>query len=56
MISSDLVMVGYYDYRLVTPSMLISIPGAYAAGALSGRGNWTLGFTCCFQIARKALR
>lgn len=37
MISSDLVMIGYYDYRLATLSVLISILDAYAARDLSER-------------------
>ena len=37
MISSDLVIVGYYDYRLMSSFVLISILAAYAARDLSER-------------------
>ena len=37
MFSSDLVRVGYYDYRLVALSVLISILGTYAERDLSER-------------------
>ena len=37
MISSDQIMAGYYDYRLVTLSVLISILGAYASRDLFER-------------------
>ena len=37
MISSDLTIVGSYDYLLVVPSIVISILGAYAARDLFQR-------------------
>jgi hypothetical protein len=39
MISSDLLIVGYYDYRLVTLFVLISILASYTARDLS-EGTW----------------
>jgi len=43
MISPDLVLVGYYDYRLVTLSVLISILGGYIARDLSERLTFSRG-------------
>lgn len=37
MTSSDLVMIGSYDYRLVAVSVLIFVLGASAALVLAGR-------------------
>jgi PAS domain S-box-containing protein len=43
MMTEELVMVGYYDYRLVALSVVISILAAYAARNLSERLNATRG-------------
>jgi PAS domain S-box-containing protein len=56
MISSDQIMAGYYDYRLVTLSVLISILGAYASRDLfervrDARGRIWLVWLVCGALA-----